>query len=315
MKKVVETLTTISQFIGRYMAWIILGVAALAFFAPGSCAWIQSSWISYLLMVIMFGMGVTLKFEDFRVLLTRPKDVLIGTLTQFTVMPLIAFCLGHVFGLETGLFAGLILVATCPGGTASNVMTFLSGGDTALSVGMTSINTLLAPILTPAITYLLLHTTVNVAPKAMFISIIQVVIIPIVLGLVVNKMLGERVEQFKQIMPMISIVAISMIVAAVVSGSQALILATGPIVFVVVILQNLLGYAGGYTVARIFGLSLPKKKAMAIEIGMQNSGLACSLAATTFPGIAMATVPGAIYSVCHNITGAILANIFRKIEE
>lgn len=304
----------ISEFVGKYMAIIVLVVAALALFVPKTCLWIQTSWINYLLMVVMFGMGLTLKFEDFAIVFKRPKDIIIGCVAQFTIMPILAFILGKIFGLEAGLLAGVILVGTCPGGTASNVITYLSKGDVALSVGMTSVNTLLAPFLTPAITYLLLKTTVTVDVMSMFLSIIKVVIIPIALGFIINRFWGKYTEKVSDILPLVSVTAITLIVAAVVSHNSERILETGVLVFIVVILHNLLGYVVGFALGLILKLPITRKKALAIEIGMQNSGLATSLAGTAFPELAMATVPGAIFSVWHNISGALLANIFRKFE-
>ena len=307
-----KTLEKISDFFGKYMAFIVLIVAALALFAPGTCLWIQTSWVNYLLMIVMFGMGLTLKLEDFKLVFTRPKDILIGCVAQFTVMPLLAFALGKIFGLDAALLAGVILVGTCPGGTSSNVITYLSKGDVALSVGMTSVNTLLAPLLTPAITYLLLRTTVTVDPVSMFLSIIKVVIIPIALGFIINKLFGKVTQKLVKVLPTISVIAICLIVAAVVSHNSEKIMTTGLIVFAVVILHNLLGYACGCGLGRLLHMSVPKTKAISIEIGMQNSGLATSLAGTAFPDLAMATVPGAIFSVWHNISGAILANIYNR---
>ncbi len=307
-----KTLEKISDFFGKYMAFIVLIVAALALFAPGTCLWIQTSWVNYLLMIVMFGMGLTLKLEDFKLVFTRPKDILIGCVAQFTVMPLLAFALGKIFGLDAALLAGVILVGTCPGGTSSNVITYLSKGDVALSVGMTSVNTLLAPLLTPAITYLLLRTTVTVDPVSMFLSIIKVVIIPIALGFVINKLFGKVTQKLVKVLPTISVIAICLIVAAVVSHNSEKIMTTGLVVFAVVILHNLLGYACGFGIGRLLHMSVPKTKAISIEIGMQNSGLATSLAGTAFPDLAMATVPGAIFSVWHNISGAILANIYNR---
>lgn len=305
----------LADFFGRYMAFIVLAVAGIALFLPSSCLWIDTSWINYLLMTVMFGMGLTLKLSDFALILKRPKDILIGCLAQFIIMPLLAFGLGNLFGLEPGLLAGIILVGTCPGGTSSNVITYLSKGDVALSVGMTSVNTLLAPFLTPLITFLLLHKSVTVDVFGMFMSIIQVVIIPIVLGFVINKIFGKYLIKVNCILPVISVLAISMIVASVISHNSVQILSTSLIVFVVVILHNILGYACGYGVAKLLKLPLSKKKALSIEIGMQNSGLATTLAGTAFPNLPMATVPGAIFSVLHNISGAILANIFNRIKE
>ena len=296
------------------MAVIVLAVAALALFVPGSCLWIRTSWINYLLMLVMFGMGLTLRPEDFVIVFKQPKNIVTGCLAQFTIMPLLAFGLGRVFGLEEGLLAGVILVGTCPGGTASNVMTYLSGGDVPLSVGMTSVNTLLSPVLTPAITYLLLRTTVRVDAAGMFFSIIRVVIVPILLGLIINRIAGEHKERVSELLPLVSVTAITLIVAAVVSHNSERIFQTGAVVFIVVILHNILGYAAGFLLGLTLKLPAAKKKALAIEIGMQNSGLASSLAGSAFPDLAMVTVPGALFSVWHNISGALLANVLRRMD-
>ena len=304
----------VSDLTGKYMAWIVLVVAALALFLPGTCLWIQTRWINYLLMIVMFGMGLTMKLSDFTVVFKQPRDVITGCVAQFVIMPLLAYGLGKIFGLSDELLVGVILVGTCPGGTASNVITYLSGGDTALSVGMTSINTLLAPLLTPALTYLYLRTTVSVDVKSMFLSIIQVVLIPIGLGLLINKFFGRYTQKMKDFLPTVSVTAICLILAAVVSHNSEKILSTGLVIFAVVILHNLLGYLCGYLVARLFKMELPRKKAVAIEIGMQNSGLATSLAGSAFPNLAMATVPGAVFSVWHNISGAVLAGILKRLQ-
>lgn len=307
-----KALEKVTDFLGKYMAFIVLAVAALALFVPSSCLWIQTSWVNYLLMIVMFGMGLTLKLEDFKLVFTRPKDIIMGCIAQFTIMPILAFLLGKAFGLDAALLAGVVLVGTCPGGTSSNVMTYLSKGDVALSVGMTSVNTLLAPFLTPAITYLLLRTTVYVDPVSMFTSIIKVVIVPIALGFIINKLFGNFTQKLAKVFPSISVIAITMIVAAVVSHNAEKILSTGILVFAVVILHNVLGYAAGFGLGKVLKLTPAKTKAISIEVGMQNSGLATSLAGTAFPDLAMATVPGAIFSVWHNISGAILANIYNR---
>lgn len=294
------------------MAIIVLILAASALFIPETGLWISVSWVNYLLMIVMFGMGLTLRLEDFKLVFTRPKDIIIGCLAQFIIMPALAFLLSKIFGLDAALMAGVVLVGTCPGGTSSNVITYLSKGDVALSVGMTSVNTLLAPLLTPAITYLLLKTTVHVDVLAMFLSIVKVVIVPIGLGFIINKFFGKFTQKLVRILPLISVIAICMIVMTVVSHNAAKILSTGALVFVVVILHNLLGYGCGFGLGKILRLNSAKTKALSVEIGMQNSGLATSLAATAFPDLAMATVPGAIFSVWHNISGAILANIYNR---
>ena len=306
---------TVSNFIGKYMAIIVLAVSVLALFLPGTCMWIQTGWINYLLMIVMFGMGLTMKAGDFAIVFTRPRDVIIGCLAQYLIMPALAFGLGTVFGLSKELLVGVILVGTCPGGTSSNVITYLSNGDTAFSVGMTSISTLLAPFLTPVLTYLYLRTSVTVDIKAMFISIVQVVLIPIGLGMLANKILGKFTAKVKDMLPVVSIIAICLIVAAVVSHNSANIMTTGAVILIVVILHNLLGYLLGYLTGVVFKMNLPRKKAVSVEIGMQNSGLATTLAVSAFPDLAMATVPGAIFSVWHNISGAILASVFRRTDQ
>ena len=294
------------------MAAIILIIATMALFIPETVLWVQTSWINNLLMLVMFGMGLTLNPRDFLMVFKHPKEILVGGITQFTIMPILAFILGKTFGLDTPLLVGVILVGTCPGGTASNVMTYLAKGDVALSVGMTSINTLFAPILTPLITYFFLRTSVDMDIWAMFFSIIKVVIMPIGLGLLITKLFKNSSKKASVYLPFISVVAITLIIASVVSHNAEQISKTGFIIFTVVILHNLLGYMAGFGIATLSHMAPAQKKAMSMEIGMQNSGLATSLAMTSFPNLAMATVPGAIFSVWHNISGSILASVFRK---
>ena len=306
-----KILEKISEGFGKYMAFIVLAVAALALFVPSSSLWIDTSWVNYLLMIVMFGMGLTMKPSDFALVFKRPKDILLGCAAQFVIMPLLAFGLSRLFQLDTALTAGVVLVGTCPGGTSSNVITYLSKGDVPLSIGMTSVNTLLAPLLTPALTYLFLQTTVNVNVWSMFLSIIQVILLPIVVGFVINRFLGKYTEKAVKVLPMVSTIAICMIVATVVSHNAEKIYTCGALVLVVVILHNLLGYLCGFGLGKLLRLKPSKIKALSIEIGMQNSGLATSLASSTFSQLAMATVPGAVFSVWHNISGAILAGIYR----
>ena len=307
-------LRRVSDAFGRYMAVIVVVVTLLALFVPASSLWIQVTWINPLLMIVMFGMGLTLDFKDFALVFTKPKYILLGCLAQFIIMPALAYGLSMAFALDVALMAGVVLVGTCPGGTSSNVITYLSKGDVALSVGMTSVNTLLAPFLTPAITYLLLQTTIHVDVVAMFMSIVQVVIVPIVFGFIINKLFTKLTRSLVDVLPAVSVTAICLIVACVVSHNAARILATGWLVFAVVFLHNMLGYLCGFVLGKILGLDVSRTKALSIEVGMQNSGLATSLAGSTFPELAMATVPGAIFSVWHNISGALLASVYRRWE-
>ena len=285
----------IKDFFIKYMALIVLIIALISLFSPQSALWISTSWINYLLMVIMFGMGMTLKPESFILVFKRPKDILCGIFAQFTIMPLLAFALSRLFGLDAALTAGVILVGTCPGGTASNVITYFAKGDIALSVSITSVNTLLAPILTPIVTYILLHTTVDVNMTSMLLAIVNVILIPIVLGFVINRFFATATQKMVDLLPIISVVAICMIVATVVAHNAEKIYTCGFLVLSVVVLHNLLGYLCGFTLGKMLKMEPAKIKAFSIEIGMQNSGLATSLAATSFPMLAMATVPGAIF--------------------
>ena len=305
-------MTKISDFFTKYLALIVCIVALCALIFPKSALWISTQWINYLLMVIMFLMGLTMKFNDFTLIFQKPKDIILGIIAQYSIMPLIAFMLCKMFNLDEALTAGVILVGTCPGGTASNVITYFSKGDIALSICMTSTNTLLAPFLTPLITYLLLSTTVKVDLKAMFFGIISVVIIPIILGCVINKYFSKMTQKFKSILPALSVIVICLIIASVISHNSEKILSSGLLILSVVILHNFFGYLFGFILGKIFKMPTEKIKAFSIEIGMQNSGLATSLAATSFPTLLSATVPGAIFSVWHNISGAILANIYKK---
>ncbi len=302
-----KILEKISDFVGKYMAFI--AIAALALFVPSSCLWIKTKWVNTLLGIVMFGMGLTLKPVDFKVVFSRPKDIIIGCVSQFTIMPLLAWGLTKVFNLPAELAIGVILVGTCPGGTSSNVMTYLSKGDVPLSVGMTAVSTILAPLLTPFLTYVFAGKSVDVNMFAMFISIIKVVLVPIILGLIINHFFGKFTQSIVRILPLISTIAIVMIVAAVVSVNSKKIMTCSALIIVVVMLHNLLGYATGYGVGCVLHLSSAKRRAISIEVGMQNSGLATSLAATHFAMYPLATIPGAVFSVWHNISGAIFANI------
>ena len=303
----------IANFFSRFMAIIVLVVAALALFVPATGMWIQLKAVNYLLMVVMFGMGLTLNISDFKVVFTQPKNVLIGCVAQFTIMPALAYVLGKAFGLEAGIFAGVVLVGCCPGGTASNVMTYLAKGDVALSVGMTSINTLLAPVLTPFLVYLLLGASIEVDTWGMFLSILEIVVIPLAIGFAVTSFFPVIAEKAKNIVPTISVIAIGLIIASVVSNNSVRIMNTALVVFTVVILHNLLGYLFGYLVGRAFLDTEARRRALAIEVGMQNSGLATSLSSAFGPAIGgPAAIPGAIFSVWHNISGSLLASYFAR---
>lgn len=304
-----NTFQKIGKFAGDTFALWVLLAAALAIWVPQYFTWI-APWITTLLGIVMFGMGMTLKLEDFKLVLQHPKGVIIGIISQFTIMPLLAFVLAKTFQLPPEIAVGVILVGCCPGGTASNVMTFLAKGNTALSVTITSFTTLLAPIVTPALIYFLASEWLPVSFMAMFMSVVKVVLIPIILGILAQIFFKPVVAKSIDILPTISVVAIVLIVAAVVSGSRDKIIESGLLILAVVILHNGLGYALGYLAAKIFRMDYEDKKAVAIEVGMQNSGLGASLAATHFDPIS--AVPSAIFSFWHNISGPILATYWSK---
>ncbi len=284
----------------------------MGFVMPDKFTWVTSKIgdqpvINILLGLIMFGMGVTLTVDDFKEVLKRPKDIVKAGAAQFTIMASLAFILSKLFGLEEGLMIGVVLVGTCPGGTASNVITYLAGGDVALSVAMTTFSTILAPVLTPAITYLLIKESIEFSPVGMFISILQVVILPIALGLIVKYILKEKSQIIEEYMPGLSSLAISCTVAGVIAGNVDTILSSLGIVVVVVIIHNLLGIFLGYFIGKITGMGRRQSITLGIEVGLQNSGLASSLAATHFPTMPIATVPGALFSAWQNIAGSIFA--------
>lgn len=271
-------------------------------------------WIPYLLGIVMLGMGLTLTFKDFAEVTKNPKSVIIGVIAQFVVMPSVAYGLAKAFNLPADLAIGVILVGCCPGGTSSNVMTYLARGNTALSVACTTISTLLAPVLTPAIFYLFASQWLEINATAMFISVLQMVLLPIFVGVVIRTIFKQKVEQFSQTMPLISVIAIVLIVTAVVSVSRDRIIESGLLIFAVVALHNGLGYLIGYLASRLLKLPIADSKAVAIEVGMQNSGLGAALAALHFKANPIIAVPSAVFSFWHNISGPILAMIFAKMK-
>ena len=298
------------HYISKYMGILVLAAAVLALIFPSMLQQIRPTVINYLLGVVMFGMGLTLNLQDFKIVFSRPKDVMIGCLAQFTVMPLLAWGLARVFQLDEALALGVVLVGCCPGGTASNVITYLAKGDLALSVGMTGVSTLLAPFMTPFLTWALAGKSVNVDVVGMLLSILWVVILPIVVGLVVKWIWPKFTEQATDYLPAFSSVAIAFIVSIVIAANANKLMAGGLMIVMVVILHNLCGLSLGYLIGQLLGLSAPKRRAISIEVGMQNSGLASSLATIHFAAYPLATIPGAIFSVWHNISGALVARIY-----
>jgi BASS family bile acid:Na+ symporter len=294
------------------MGVLVLASAVLAMVFPETLQQVPTKVINYLLGVVMFGMGLALNLKDFKIVFSRPKDVIIGCLAQFTVMPLLAWTLSRLFALDEALALGVVLVGCCPGGTASNVITFLAKGDLALSVGMTGVSTLLAPFLTPLLTWALAGKSVNVDVVGMLLSILWVVIVPIVIGLIVKWIWPKFTEEATDYLPAFSSIAIATIVAIIFAANASKLLAGGMMIIVVVALHNICGLGLGYLIGRLLNLTEAKKRAISIEVGMQNSGLASSLATIHFAAYPLATIPGAIFSVWHNLSGAMVARLYTK---
>jgi BASS family bile acid:Na+ symporter len=228
------------NFVVQNMAVFVVLIAVVAVLEPWTLTWVAPR-VAWMLGIVMFGMGMTLKVEDFKTICQRPRDVGIGVLCQFIIMPGTAWLLVKVFRLPPELAIGVILVGTCPGGTASNVITYLAKGDVALSVAMTTCTTLLAPVVTPVLTWLLADTWINVSITAMMLSIAQMVLLPIILGLTINHYLPGLVHKLLPVLPFISVVTIVLLVGGVVAMSGAKLLQMGLLVAVVVICHNLLG--------------------------------------------------------------------------
>lgn len=257
----------------------------------------------------MFGMGLTIKASDFRIVFTRPKDLCVGCALQYTVMPFAAFALAKLFGLPTDLALGVILVGCCPGGTASNVITYVAGGDVPLSVGMTIVSTLLAPICTPFLVYLLAGSWVEVSILTMMASVVKVVLIPVLAGILIYRVFPKQVDKIRDFLPLISVVAIVMIISGIVGSNAEKIVTCGALVMIVVAIHNGIGLLLGTGAAKLLKLEEKKVTAIGVEVGMQNSGLAISLATANFALNPLATLPGAIFSVWHNISGTLYAGI------
>ena len=296
----------LTQFIQKTFAlWVVL-FAGIALIVPEAFVWLKA-YIIWMLGIIMFGMGMTMTVDDFKGVLHSPKAVVIGVVAQFMLMPGLAYLLCQLFQLPPAIAIGVILVGCCPGGTASNVIIYMAKGNTALSVACTSVSTILAPVFTPAIFYLLASQWIEINALSMLGSILQVVLFPIILGLIVRSVLKQKVETYIQVMPLISVLAIVAIVAAIIAGSKTQILESGLLILAVVALHNGLGYLLGFGASWLFKLPYADSKAIAIEVGMQNSGLGVALAAVHFAASPITAVPSAIFSLWHNISGPALA--------
>lgn len=308
-------LVKVSQFVNKTFALWVIVFGILGFIFPEifkQCG----PYVPYLLGVVMFGMGLTLSTSDFREILRRPKDVAVGVVAQFTVMPLLAYVLCRLFDLSPDVAVGLMLLGSAPGGTASNVVTFLARGDVALSVTITSCTTLLAPVVTPALMYVAANQWLAIDPMAMFLSIVKVILVPIAAGVFIRKLVGDkRLESVVATLPVISVGAIVVILAAVIAGTKPQLLNVGPLIFAAVVIQNAFGMLLGWWAGRAMGMDLAKRKCLCFEVGMQNSGLAVALATVHFAANPMAALPAALGAFWHNVSGPVLATLFQGWHE
>ncbi|MEN1934034.1 bile acid:sodium symporter family protein [Paenibacillus sp. 102] len=304
-----KTLEAISNVAGKYFAIWVICIAVIAFMIPSPFIWFNG-YITILLGVVMFGMGLTLKAVDFKLIVTKPLPVIIGVCAQFIIMPLVAYALAYMMKLPAELAAGLVLLGSVPGGTSSNVMVYLAKGNLPLSIAMTSLSTLLAPIATPFILLLLAGQWMPVDPMSMFLSIIQVIIVPIILGIAVRKFFPTVVNKGITVVPLISVLAIIIIVSAVISANVSSIASSGLLILVAVMLHNAFGFLLGYLTALVLGLDEGTRRAISIEVGMQNSGLGVALATAHFGPLA--ALPSVLAAVWHNIAGPILATFWSK---
>lgn len=321
-------LKQISKFLGSHTSLVVIMAAVVAGLSPDMFAWVQQGQRpNVILGIIMLTMGCTLSTDDFKMLLRRPTDILLGTLAQFTVMPLVAYGLSHIFGLNPFLSAGIILVGCCPGGVSSNIMCFLCRGDVAFSVGMTTVSTLLAPIVTPLMVLLLAGQQIEVDAIGMFKNICIVTLIPVGVGVLFNYF-GSKKQWFddvKAVLPGVSVIALSCIVGGVIYTAYPRLVENGwqlmMLILAVVTLHNGLGYLLGYMIGKVAGFTTAKKRTISLEVGMQNAGMATVLANGFFatpaaiaanPLAALTVLPCALSCAYHSISGTILAGWFRS---
>jgi BASS family bile acid:Na+ symporter len=308
----VGTLRKIAELVGRWFAVLVLLAGVAGLLAPTQLAPLAGH-IPLFLGIVMFGMGLTLRGGDFALVAKRPWAVLIGVVAQFVIMPSLAWAVGGLYGLTGMAMLGMILVGAAPGGTASNVIVYLGKGDTALSVTMTAISTLLAPFLTPLLILWLADEALDISFMDLFGSILQVVLVPVLAGIVVRAIAGRLVEKLLPYLPIVSVGGIVLVVLGVVAANAQTVLSTGLLLALAVITHNLLGLLLGYGAAKLARLDQPARRAVSIEVGMQNSGLAASLAATHFTPAA--ALPAALFSVWHNLSGAALATWWARRPE
>lgn len=300
---------TLQLWTDWFVVWVVF-FSALAYLVPQGFTPLQP-YIVPGLGVIMFGMGMTLVPGDFARVLTMKRAVACGVLGQFLIMPALAAVLARVFNLNDELAMGLVILGACPGGTASNVIAFLAKADVALSVTMTACSTLLAIVLTPLLIAGLGGQYLPVDAWALFRSVVYIVLIPVTGGLVLRALLKDRARRFLELFPALSVLVIVLIIATIIALSRDRLAQVIGLLGIVVVLHNSLGLGLGYGLATAFRLPLAARRTVAIEVGMQNSGLGVALANLHFPGT-LTALPASLFSVVHNLSGSLMATYWSK---
>ena len=309
---VLNNVERLGKIMSKYMTILIIGALVYSFIQPKTFLWVVPN-MNTILQILMFSVGVTISIDQFKLVLERPKDVFIGALGQFTIMPIVAFLICKLMNLPPEISIGVILVGCCPGGISSNVMSFIAKGDVALSVSLTTVSTLIAPIVTPALTLILAGSYIDVSLYSMFLSIIKIVLIPIIVGILCNKYLPKVSEVTEKCIPMLSSLSLMCLVAGVTSNSLDNLKTTGVLLFIAVIIHNVFGHLLGYILAYKFGMDEEKRRVVSLEVGMQNTGLATTLAVSHFS--LLAALPAAISGTWQTIFSAVLANYWSKKSE
>lgn len=305
MKKV----EAVGKWIGRWFTVLVVVWAAFNYFVPQTSKWVIPN-TSYLLGIILFGMGLTLRGEDFARIVKRPLPVILGTIAHYVIMPTIAWLLCLIFHLQGATAVGVILVGSCPSGTSSSVMAYLAGGDVALDVSIETLSTLLAPLALPGLLMLYAGKYVTIPTQSLFLSTVRIVLVPIVLGVVIHTLFGKKIDYITKALPLVSQTAILLIIGAVISANHAeLFTATTALVIPVVMLHNLSGYGLGFLFSKLIRLKDPQRKAITFEVGMQDSSLGATLSMLYFSPAA--AIPSTIFSIWHNISGSVLSSYWR----
>lgn len=286
---------------------IILVAAAFGILFPDASLPLNSA-VPYLLGLVMFTMGLTITAPDLKIIVKKPQAVLIGFVAQYTIMPLTALGIGLLFQLDPLLIVGMVLLGSTPGGASSNIVAYLAGGNVALSVSMTTLSTLLAPFMTPLLVLWLAGSYLPVSFLDMANQILQMVIVPVVLGLGVRFIAKKFVEKLAPLIPWMSVLVLSLVIVGIMAGNAEVFLGSAFVAIAAVILHNIVGFSLGYFAARLGGLERRERRAVAVEVGMQNAGLAAALANSNYAPLA--ALPAAIATIWHNVGGALLSFIF-----